>query len=479
MIRTLLIMLLFCIAPLTGRAQAHVQEHPAQSAAAGSTAEAGQKADDPPAPLPAVEPAMFSTHLIADRYWVSGQANFIFQAHGPFHSPYEGTNSFTAPGETANSRVLTLYTGVKLRPYTQILFDVEETGGGGLSTALGLAGFTNLDVVRNPELGQGVYLARIMLNQIFPLTKDRVEIEVDPFNLEKSIPSKRIEFRMGKMSLVDFFDVNAVGSDSHLQFTNWAVDNNGAFDYAADTRGYTYAAILEYQTPHYGVRFGEALMPTVANGIDLEWNLRVARAENLELEFRPDWFKGLNTYIRPLAYLNHANMGSYADAINAWKAGTDPTPDVTLYRKQGTLKQGFGLNVEQDLPANFRAYFRGGWNEGHHESFAYTEINSTFTFGADVAGTGWGRKDDRIGTAFVSNGLSSDHRIYLADGGLGFLLGDGRLNYGRETISETYYNAHVWRGIYGAAQLSVIWNPGYNRDRGPVVVPGLRGHIDF
>ena len=168
MIRTLLIMLLFCVAPLPGRPQAHAQEQPAQSGA-GSVAEAGQKADDPAEPLPAERPAMFSTHLIADRYWVSGQANFIFQAHGPFHSPYEGTNSFTAPGETANSRVLTLYTGVKLRPYTQILFDLEETGGGGLSTALGLAGFTNLDVVRNPELGQGVYLARIMLNQIFPL----------------------------------------------------------------------------------------------------------------------------------------------------------------------------------------------------------------------------------------------------------------------------------------------------------------------
>jgi high affinity Mn2+ porin len=488
MIRTLLIAFLVCVAPGVAHSQQHASIVPQQSSALTQTAQDGAAVTIPEGSQPAQQqtqtgengsPAMFSSHLIADRFWLSGQANLIFQAHGPFHSPYQGTNSLIGTGETANSRVFTLFTGLKLRRFTEVLFDLEETSGGGLSQALGIAGFTNLDVVRNPTLGQGVYMSRIMLHQTFPLTADRIDIDPNPFNLQSSIPRKRIELRVGKMSVVDFFDVNGIGSDSHLQFTNWAIDNNGAYDYAADTRGYTYAAILEYQSPRFGVRFGEALMPTVANGIDLEWDLRVARAENLELEFRPGWLQGLPTYIRPIAYLNHANMGSYTDAINAWKAGTNPTPDVTLYRHQGTLKQGFGLNIEQDLPANFRAYFRGGWNESHHESFAYTEINNTVSFGLDLAGDQWRRKYDRIGTAFVTSGLSNDHRTYLADGGLGFLLGDGRLNYGRENISETYYNAHIWRGIYAAAQLSFVVNPGYNRDRGPAVIPGLRGHVDF
>jgi carbohydrate-selective porin OprB len=334
-------------------------------------------------------------------------------------------------------------------------------------------------VVRNPTLGQNAYPARYFLHQTIPLSADRVEQQPNPFYLQTSVPIRRLEFFLGKVSLPDFFDVNAVGSDSHLQFTNWAIDNNGAYDYAAETRGYTYAAVVEYQGPVLGIRFGEALMPTVANGQQLDYSLRRARSENLELDWQPKLFRGLTTHIRPLAYLNHANMGDYREAIDGYLDHQDPVPDVTRYRHQGTLKQGFGINLEQQLPANFRAFLRAGWNEGHHESFAYTEINDTLAFGADLAGNAWGRPLDRVGTAFETAGLSRDHKEYLALGGLGFILGDGRLNYGRESVSESYYTAHVFGGLYVAVQLSVVDNPGYNRDRGPVIVPGVRAHIDF
>jgi len=427
-----------------------------------------------------LNPAVFSHHLIADRIWISGQANFIFQAHEPFHSPYAGPNSFQSRVEmTALSRVLTLYTGVKLARWTEFIFDAEEAGGKGLSQALGIAAFTNVDVVRNPALGQGVYAARYFIHQTFPLTADRVEEQPNPFYLQDSIPRRRIEFTMGKMGLVDFFDNNSVGSDPHLQFTNWAIDNNGAYDYAANTRGYTVAAILSYAGPKFEARFGEALMPTVANGTNLDAALRRARAENLELEWKPQWFQGLDTHIRPLAYLNHANMGDYGQAITAFEDHVDPVPDITLHRHQGTLKQGFGLNVEQALPANFRVFLRAGWNEGHHESFAYTEMNDTLAFGFELPGDAWGRKLDQIGSAFETGGISSKHQQYLALGGLGFILGDGGLHYGREDVSETYYNAHIVNGLYMAVQLSFVDNPGYNRDRGPVIVPGVRAHVDF
>jgi high affinity Mn2+ porin len=425
-------------------------------------------------------PAVFSHHLIANRIWISGQANFIFQAHPPFHSPYSGPNSFQSRVQTtALSRVLTLYTGVKLTRWFEFIFNAEEAGGKGLSQALGIAAFTNLDVVRNPSLGQGVYAARYFVHYTLPLTSERVETQPNPFYLQTSIPRRRVEFTLGKIGMVDFFDNNAVGSDSHLQFTNWAIDNNGAYDYAANTRGYTVAAILSYSGPKYEVRYGEALMPTVANGISLDANLRRARADNLELVWKPEWFQGLETRIRPLAYLNHANMGDYGQAIAGYQQGVDKTPDITLYRRQGSLKQGFGLNVEQQLPANFRAFLRTGWNEGHKELFAYTEINNTLAVGADVSGDAWGRKQDRAGTAFETGGLSQKHREYLALGGLGFILGDGHLNYGRELVSETYYTAHVAGGLYMSAQLSFVSNPGYNRDRGPAIVPGVRAHVDF
>jgi high affinity Mn2+ porin len=425
-------------------------------------------------------PAVFLHHLIANRIWISGQANFIFQAHEPFHSPYAGPNSFQSRVETtALSRVLTLYTGIKITRWTEFIFNAEEAGGKGLSEALGMAAFVNLDVVRNPSLGQGVYAARYFLHYTVPLTAARVEEEPNPFYLQESIPRRRLEFAMGKMGLVDFFDLNSVGSDSHLQFTNWAIDNNGAYDYAANTRGYTVAAILSYAGPKFEARFGEAMMPTVANGANLDHDLRRARAENLELEWKPYWFQGLATHIRPLVYLNHANMGDYGQAITGYEQGLDKTPDITLYRRQGTLKQGFALNIEQELPANFRVFLRAGWNEGHHESFAYTEMNDTLAFGFELPGDAWGRKEDQIGSAFETGGLSAKHKQYLALGGLGFILGDGRLNYGREAVSESYYNLHVVGGLYMAVQLSFVSNPGYNRDRGPVIVPGVRAHVDF
>ena len=409
------------------------------------------------------------------RIWISGQANFIFQAHSDFPASYSGPNSLRNSGEHALSRIFTLYTGVIVRPGTEILFDAESTQGRGISDALGLAGFTNVDVVRNPDLGAKPYVARVMLHQTFALSDETVEQERTPFALAASVPKRRLEFRIGKLSAADFFDTNAVGSDSHLQFTNWATVNNGAYDYAADTRGYTYGAIVEYQEPRFGVRFGELLMPKVANGIDLQWNLRRAHAENLEFEFRPT----KTTTIKPLVYRNTANMGDYREAIAAFQKGSDPKPDVIAHRREGTVKYGFGINVEQDLPRHLRAFLRSGWNEGRHESFAYTEVNNTFVFGFDLGGEGWKRRTDKLGSAFVTNGLSAQHAEYLRLGGAGFLLGDGTLRYGRENIWESYYTAHLWRGVFASAQVQFIANPGYNQDRGPVWVPGLRLHVDF
>ena len=414
-------------------------------------------------------------HADDSRWWLSGQLNLIEQAHGTFTSPYEGANSLRSAREQALSRVWTIYTGVKLTGHMELLVDVESAGGRGLSDALGLAGFTNLDVVRNPSLGSAPYLARAMLHATIPLSADAVDAAPNAFALASHIPARRIEFRAGKLGMADFFDVNVAGSDSHLQFTNWAVDNNGAYDYAADTRGYTYAAIVEYDARHWALRFGEALMPTVANGIDLDWHLSRARADNLELELRPS----SRLAIKLLGYANHANMGSYDEAIQAFQAGHDTEPDITAHRAQGRVKTGAGLNVLYTLPSAWHVFARTGWNEGRHESFAYTEANDSAQAGADLSGRSWHRSQDRVGIAVVSNGLSAPHREYLALGGQGFLLGDGTLRYGREDIIEAYYTTHLWRGISPSAGLQFVDHPGYNRDRGPILVGMLRLHVEF
>ncbi len=419
-------------------------------------------------------------HSDSSRFWVSGQANFIFQAHPEFPAKYNGPNSLSPLGQSASSRVLTLFTGVQLTKRDELLFDLEETGGHGIGEALGLAGFTNLDVVRNPSLGAGPYMARVMYHRIFALSKENISAERNPFSLFTQLPARRLELRFGKFSTADFFDLNSVGTDSHLQFMNWTVDNNGTYDYAANTRGYTYGAILEYQERKWGVRFGELLMPKVANGINLDADVTRARAENIEFELRPELLKKRKTVLRPLSYINHANMGDYRQANSLLQQGIGTlTPIIESTRRQGTIKYGFGLNAEQELTRDLRLGARWGWSEGRHESFVYTEVDSTVLLCADYTGRRWKRPQDKAGLAFVSNGISKDHQQYLRLGGLGFLLGDGNLNYGRENILEFYYTLHLWRGFFASFDLQHINNPGYNRDRGPVLVPALRLHVDF
>jgi high affinity Mn2+ porin len=270
-------------------------------------------------------------HSDSTWWWLSGQMNFIGQAHGSFTSPYSGPHSFRAIPENALSRVLTLYTGARLPQRWQAIFDVESAGGQGLSAAFGLAGFTNLDVVRNPTLGSAPYLAHAMLGKIIALSTDYVDVTPTALALAPRLPARRLEIWGGKMSVVDFFDVNAAASDSHLQFTNWTVDNTGAYDYAADTRGYTYGLIVEYVSPRWALRSAEALMPTSANGTNLDWNVARARGENLELELLPT----ANLDVRMLGYLNHANMGSYTQAIDAFLAEQTPTPEIDAHPRQG------------------------------------------------------------------------------------------------------------------------------------------------
>ena len=425
------------------------------------------------------DPATIFPRSESSRFWISGQANFISQWHPAFHSPYQGPNSLSPEAQDATSRVLTLLTGVEVSRNTEFLCDVQETGGHGIGEALGLAGFTNLDVVRNPLLSKAPYVARAMWHQIIPLSGEKSPAERSPLSLFRELPVRRIEIRFGKLSLVDFFDLNTYGSDSNLQFMNWTLDNNGAYDYAADTRGFTWAAMVEYDDRRWALRFAEGLMPKVANGINLDADLGRARAENVEFELHHAFLPKREAVVRLLGYANHANMGVYSVAIADFLAGRTPKPDITAHPLQTTTKYGFGVNVEQPLADWVGIFARWSWNEGKHETYAYTEVDESVQFGAGANGAKWKRRLDRAGLAFSSNGISRDHQEYLRLGGLGFLLGDGNLNYSREDILETYYTLHIWRGVFTSLDAQYIDHPGYNRDRGPVFVPALRLHVEF
>ena len=446
---------------------------PAQQS--GTTAAPVADAADP-APDDATE-AMFP-HLKNTRFWLSGQANFVFQALPSFPALYSGPHSLGPNYEKATSRVMTLYTGARLNNSTEILVDIEEAGGAALSLGFGLAGNTDLDIVRNPSLSKAPYVGRAMIHTVIALSKDKIENQRSYLSLFDELPRRRLELRFGKFSMPDFFDINSVGSDTKFQFLNWTTDNNGAWDYAADTRGYTVGLTADYEDRNWGFRFAEALMPKIANGIDLVWRPWQVHAENFEYELRHGFIPNKAGVVRLLAYTNSANMGIYRDQV-IQAAAANTTPDITNHPWNITRKYGFGINLEQNLTHYLTAFARFGWDNGKTESFAYTEVDQTFAEGVGANGSWWHRKQDRAGVAFISNAIKKDHQNYLAAGGLGFLLGDGHLTYGRENIFESYYTVHVWRGIYFAPGVQHINNPGYNRDRGPVVVPTFRAHFEF
>jgi high affinity Mn2+ porin len=448
------------------------------AAASPHTSQAAVVSDPPAPPSPDDTPESMFPHFKDTRFWLSGQANFVFQTHPDFPALYTGEHSLSPRYEKATSRVLTLYTGVRLNNSTEFLVDIEEAGGAALSSGFGMAGAPDLDIVRNPLLSKSPYLGRAMFHKVFALSEDKVENQRNAFSLFEELPRRRLEIRFGKFSMPDFFDINSVGSDTHFQFLNWTTDNNGAYDYAADTRGYTVGFTADYEDRNWGFRFAEALMPKVANGIDLVWKPWQVHAENFEYELRHGVIPKKAGVVRLLAYINSANMGIYREQVIA-AAETETTPDITAHPWHITRKYGVGINLEQNLTQYLTAFARFGWDNGRTESFAYTEVDQTFAEGVGAKGAWWHRKQDRAGIAFISNAIKKDHQNYLAAGGLGFLLGDGHLTYGRENILETYYTAHIWRGIYLAPGLQHIVNPGYNRDRGPVLVPSFRAHVEF
>jgi high affinity Mn2+ porin len=242
-------------------------------------------------------------------WWLSAQGNFIFQWHPRFHADYSGPNSFEHASEQAASEVTTVYTGFQFDRSTEAICDFESAGGSGLSEVLGLGGFTNVDAVRNPELSAEPYIARLWFRKVIALDGDSVESERNPLSMITALPTRRLDIHVGKLDLVDFFDQNSVAGDSHMQFMNWTVVNNGAYDYAADTRGYTYGGVIEYDDRWWSLRFAEALLSKRANALNLQKNLNRAHSENYELELRPPLLRGRNTTIRLLAFTNFANMG--------------------------------------------------------------------------------------------------------------------------------------------------------------------------
>ena len=405
------------------------------------------------------------------------QATSIGQHHGTFNSPYQGPLSLEDTSESDVSLTTTLFFALRLGQGTTFVFDPEIAGGRGFSHVDGLANPSNGELPRVASATPKPYVARLYLSHDFGFDDAVEHVESDENQLAGDRPVVRYTITAGRFSLSDFFDDNSYTHDPRTQFMAWGLMYNGAWDYPADTRGYTWGIVNEFHTRNWSFRYGVSAEPSVANGGRFDRRLFVDQGQTFEEERRYSLNNHLGA-LRWLQYMNRTRSGSYVAAVHLAQQ-TGSIPDVAAITHPGTLKYGTGVNMEQELSRDVGLFSRLGWNDGKTEDFAFTAIDRLAEAGVSVKGTSWKRKDDVVATAFAAAGISGVHAVYLAMGGLDFLLGDGKLNYAPEYLWESYYSARVVRGFFATFDLQHYNNPAYNHDRGPVWVESIRLHIEF
>jgi hypothetical protein len=422
--------------------------------------------------LLAAAPGAAAADLPATEAWNAHvQATYVWQAKPAFDAAYSGPASLAPWRETGYSFSATAAFGVRPWQGAELYFDPEVVQGKAMSGLHGLGGMTNGEQQKTSGTSPTFYRARLFLRQTWNLGGDTEPVESDMNQLAGSVASRRVVLTAGNLAVSDIFDANSQAHDARSQFLNWALVAHGAWDFAADARGYTWGAALEYIDADWAVRAGRFMLPAESNGLPLDRHIFKHYGDQVELEHHHTWL-GQAGAVRVLAFRDRARMGSFRDALAASAPGE--APDVGNVRRERG-KSGFGVSLDQALSENAAVFARASRNDGQSETYAFAEIERSVSVGATLQVRG----NDTLGIALVRNGLSQAHRDYLAAGGVGAFIGDGRLDYHPETIAETYYKI----GLGKHAALSLDWqhiaNPAYNGARGPVDVFGLRLHGQY
>ncbi|MGC4034314.1 MAG: carbohydrate porin [Chitinophagaceae bacterium] len=410
----------------------------------------------------------------SSKYTIHFQLTTVTQNHQTIKAPYSGAKSLQEKEKPSTSLTATLFAGIRLFKNTELYVNPEMAGGEGMSGATGIAGFPNGETFRVGSTKPVIYLARAFIRHIIPLTSQKQWTADDVNTIASPTPTKYIAISAGKQSLGDYFDDNSYSHDPREQFLNWSLMSAGAYDYAADVRGYTYSFVAEYISPDWEARIATALLPKEANGATLDWKYSKSFSWQAELVRKWNVEKDNTTIVHLIGFFNRSNMGNYKLALNY------ATPDVIATRMYSRNKAGFVVNAEKQLGKYSGAFGRVSWNDGKNETWCFTEIDQSASLGYVLKGADWHRNDDELGIAAIVNGISKDHRNFLAAGGNGFIIGDGQLNYGHELIAELYYKLFAFGGkIAISPDYQFVVNPAYNKDRGPVHVIGLRFHTEW
>lgn len=412
----------------------------------------------------------------AEIYSVHAQFTNVTQFHPRFTSPYRGPNSLD-PGNRGDETVdLTLFLGLRLWHGGEIYANPEVDQGFGLSNTLGVAGFPSGEAYKVGAAYPYIRLHRAFFRQTIGLGGDVQRVEPDANQLGGTRAADNIVVTIGKFGVVDIFDTNTYAHDPRADFLNWSIIDAGAFDYAADSWAYTYGASVEWTQSWWTLRGGVFDLSREPNSKRLERGFGQFSL-NGEAEERHELF-GEPGKLKLLVFANRGRTANYLDAVRE-AAGTGSPPDVATVRRYAT-RPGLVLNLEQQLASGLGLFVRASINDGRKEAYEFTEINRSISGGLSLKGDRWDRPNDTFGLAGVVNGLSNPAVAYFRAGGLGLLIGDGRLDhYGLEKILETYYSASVIDGIAVSVDYQYIENPGYNADRGPVSVFGFRFHVEL
>jgi high affinity Mn2+ porin len=421
----------------------------------------------------AAEPAPEDTP--AETFAVHGQFTYVEQETSDFNAPYAGPNSLS-PNRGAETTDATLYLGAQLWPGAEGWINAELDQGFGLDDTLGAAGFPSGEAYKVGKNQPYLRLPRLFVRQTLNLGDARESVDAAANQLGGSRSVDRVVITVGKFSVVDLFDTNKYAHDPRADFLNWTDVDAGTFDYAADSWGYSAGAAIEWYQGAWTLRGGLFDLSTIPNSADLDPGFHEFQSV-LELERRHQ----IGTRSGRLAltvFDSRGRMGLLDQAVGL-AASTGAAVDIAAVRSYRS-RIGASLDLEQQLAADLGLFARMGKAGGNVEPYEFTDVDRTVSAGLSLQGNRWHRPDDTIGLAAIDNGISAERERYLNAGGLGILVGDGRLPHpGPEEIIETYYSLGILKAAHLSFDYQWIDHPAYNRDRGPVSVVAVRLHAQF
>jgi high affinity Mn2+ porin len=417
-----------------------------------------------------------SEQVEQENWAIHGQATNVWLLQPAFRSPYRGTQSLSPAANGRETVDVTVYAGIRPWPGAEIWINPEVDQGFGLSDTFGVAGYVSGEAYKVGKAEPYVLVQRGFLRQTIDLGGETEKLAPDLNQLGGTQTANRLVFTIGKYSVVDIFDTNKYAHDPRNDFFNWSIIDQGAFDYAANSWGYTYGGSAEWYQDWWTARAGVFDLSQAPNTPALSHGFGQGQFV-AELEERHRLWDQPGE-LKFLYWLTRGRLGTYLDAIS-FGATAGQTPSTSDVRRVRT-KDGFGLNLEQQLATDFGVFARASMSQGTVEEVDFTDINKSISGGLSLTGLRWGRPNDTVGLAGAINRISHQGKLYLAAGGLGGIIGDGQLpNAGPEQILEAYYSVALFSFARFTADYQFIKNPAYNRDRGPVSVFGLRLHVQY